>query len=112
MADKTRNLTDLEWNAISNLTSETHLDQSFDVYQTKGGKDCFYDYEEDHPISLKDGLELLYEAMAYPLAEENLTKEEANAVVDLFREFKIGDEETYKWLLKDEPEKNRDKGER
>ena len=95
-------LTDLEFNAISTLTMHSKLDNSFDVYEKKNGTNCFYDYDEYRMISLHQGLEFLYEGIAYPLSHEGLTTEQAEALVQLFREFKIGDKDGYKWLLSNE----------
>lgn len=103
MANKYRTkLTDLEWNAISELTRKSHLDESFDVWQRKNGDDCFKDFEDGRLKSLRWGLELVQEAIAYPLKHEGLSLEMSNALIDLFKEFNIGDEEWYKWLLSDE----------
>ena len=99
-----KTLTDLEFNAISTLTMHSKLDNSFDVYEKKNGTDCFYDYDEDRMISLHQGLELLYEGIAYPLSHEGLTIEQAEALMKLFKEFKIGNEDWYQWLLSDEQE--------
>ena len=103
MAKKYRTkLTDLEWNAIQKLTRKSHLDESFDVWQRKNGDDCFKDFEDGRLKSLHWGLELLYECIAYPFKHEELDDEMSNALVELFKEFKIGNEHWYIWLLSDE----------
>ena len=91
-------LTDTEWNAISTLTMHTKLDTCFDVCRTRNGDDAFKDFEEDKIISLHEGLELLYEGLAYPLVHERLEKNEIDAIVSLFKEFDIGDADGYAWL--------------
>ncbi len=95
-------LTDMEWNAISALTNSSHLDESFDVWQRKNGDDCFKDFEDGRLKSLHWGLSLLEESIAYPLEHENLSKEQSVALVELFKEFGIGDTEWYAWLLSGE----------
>lgn len=99
-----KSLTNLEFDAISTLTMHSKLDNSFDVYENTNGTDCFYDYDEDRAISLHQGLELLYEAIAYPLSHEGLTVSQSEALVKLFKEFKVGDNDWYEWLLKEEEE--------
>lgn len=99
-------LTDEEYHAISHLTRETKLDSVFDVDTNKNGEDCFRDFENDCLMSLKDGLEELYEAMAYPLKHEGLSEEECTALVNLFREFEVGDEEGYEHLLSETDDYN------
>ena len=101
-----KTLTDLEFNAIGTLTMHSKFDNSFDVYGKEDGTDCFYDYDEDCLISLYKGLELLHAGIAYPLSHEGLTDKQAEALVKLFKEFNIGNEDWYKWLLSDEQEVN------
>ena len=95
-------LSDLEWNSIQDLTRNTHLDKGFDVWQHRNGEDCFKDFEDNRLKPLRWGLKLLYESIAYPLKHENLTKEQSNALVELFKEFKIGNEDWYAWLLSED----------
>ena len=97
-------LTDSEWNAISTLTANSHLDDGFDVWRKRNGDDCFKDFEDGRLKSLQGGLGLLEESIAYPLKHEGLDDNEANALVNLFKEFKIGDNDWYDWLLSNEDE--------
>ncbi len=94
-----RKLTDAEFKTISILTSETHLNSVFDITADENNNDCFYDFEEDRYLSLEEGLNLLYEALAYPMVHDGLNSWQAQLVVDLFREFGIGNEDAYNWLL-------------
>ena len=94
-----KRLTDGEWNAISTLTRKTKLDSVFDVWSNGTGNDYFYDFEEDKKMSLKSGLALLYESLAYPLSHEGLSDKESKLIVDLFKEFKVAGDEA-DWLLK------------
>lgn len=103
-AKKRTKLTDTEWNAISHLTRSSHLDESFDVYQKRNGDDCFKDMQDGRLKSLNWGLSLLEECIAYPLKHEGLNDNEANALVNLFKEFKIGNDDWCNWLLSDEDE--------
>ena len=103
MAKKFRTkLTDIEYNAITKLTMNLHLDENFDVCQCSNGDDCFKDFEDGRLKSLHWGLELLYEGIAYPLKHEYLDNEMCNALAGLFKEFNVGNEEWYKWLLSEE----------
>ena len=94
-----KRLTDTEFNAISNLTLRTHLDESFDVDTKKNGDDGFYNCETGRIVSLKTGLQWLYEGIAYPLSHEKLTAEETELIIGLFKEFGITDNDEYfNWL--------------
>lgn len=95
---KERKLSNDEWNAISRLTLLNKLDDSFDI-QYDDDHDFFYDFEEDEELTLEDGLELLQDALAYPLGYVGLSDKEAQDVVNVFRRFGIGDEKWYDWLL-------------
>lgn len=93
-----KRLTNDEWNAISQLTRNTHLDSVFDIWSIGTGKDYFYDFENNKRMSLKSGLSLLYESLAYPLQHDGLTGKESNLIVNLFKEFKVAGDEA-NWLL-------------
>lgn len=95
-------LTVIEFNAIQQLTSSSHLDESFDVWQRRNGDDCFKDFDDGRLKSLHWGLSLLNESIAYPLSHEGLDEEQSKALVELFKEFKVGDDEWYEWLLSDD----------
>ena len=97
-----KRLSDAEFNAISTLTMHTKLDSSFDVYEKKNGDDVFKDYDEDRFMSLHQGLILLYDSIAYPLKHERMTEEESKIIVNVFRDFGVGTEEGYEWLLSKE----------
>lgn len=96
--ERKKHLTSEEWNAISKLTSHTHLDNVFDVWQKRNGEDCFKDFETGRTTSISAGLKWLYEGLAYPLSHDGLDKEEANLIVNLFKEFKTT-KENLDWLL-------------
>lgn len=96
-----KKLSNEEWNAVSRLTSSLKLDDSFDVSTDEEGNDCFLDREEDKICSLKDGLAVIYDALAYPLCHEKLTDEQCRLIVDLFQEFDVTDGRA-EWLLKPE----------
>lgn len=97
---KRKVLTNQEWNAIQHLTRKTHLDNSFDVWQKKNGDSCFIDMENGNLVSLTVGFGWLCDGMAYPLAHEGLSEEEANIIVNLLREFEATtDEQFLSWLL-------------
>ncbi len=96
-----KRLTDNEFNAVSTLTYNTHLDEVFDIGRRPNGDDGFYDYESCRWMSLKHGFNELYDAIAYPFSDDGLNKEEGNLIINLFKEFKVGDEEGYKWLMEE-----------
>ena len=85
-------LTNDEWNAISDLTTATHLDSVFDIYTGEDGKDYFMDFETNELMSLKEGLSEIYCALAYSLTEEGLSEEQAELVARLFIEFGVATE--------------------
>jgi hypothetical protein len=99
-------LTPEEWNAISHLTGETKLDMSFDIdhaEMVRQGKtisyDCFRDMETGRRCSLKTGFEWLFDGIAYPLQHDNMSKEEAEIIVKLLKEFIQITDDQAKWLL-------------
>lgn len=86
-------LTDDEYNTLSKLTKNMKIDNVIDIYsnKTKSGKntDFFYDFEENKKLSLKKGLSILYDAIAYPLKHEGLDDHECEIMIDLFKEFGV-----------------------
>ena len=96
-----KKLTDKEWNALLKLTSNTHLDESFDAYTKRNGEDAFKDYEDGRIKSLHWGLVQLYECIAYPFKHDGMNEDESKTLVELFKEFKIGNEHWHNWLLSD-----------
>lgn len=99
-------LTSEEWNAVSHLTEETKLDMAFDIdyaEMTRNGKtisyDCFRDMETGKRHSLKTGFEWLFDGIAYPLQHDNMSKEEAEIIVRLLKEFIQITDEQANWLM-------------
>lgn len=90
---------DQAYNAIIKFTSHLKVDSVFDIF-TGADFDYFRDFEENKILSLKEGLTLLYEAIAYPIQHDNMTEEEAKLIVNVFKDFDIitTDEEA-DWLL-------------
>ena len=91
-----------EWNVLSKLTSVTHMDNSFDIWTDEDGNDCFMDFEEDRLVPVEEGLSWIYEGIAYPPQHDGLSREECETLVGLFKHYRFGDEEYYKWLLSEE----------
>lgn len=92
-----------EWNAILHLTEATHLDESFDAYTKKNGEDCFKDFDSNGRLkSIPWGLKMLYEGIAYPPKHDGLSDAECRTLVNLFKEFKIGNDSWYEWLLSED----------
>lgn len=87
-------LTDKEWNVVSKYTRKLNVDGEFDITIN----DVWYDYEECTEHSLKEGLEWLYDAIAYPCSHDGLTGEETETFINLLKEFDIGNEEDLAWL--------------
>lgn len=87
-------LTDKEWNLISKYTRKLKVDSEFDITIN----DVWIDYETNRYYSIKEGLEWLYDAIAYPCRHDGLTGEETEMFIDLLKEFDIGNEEDLAWL--------------
>lgn len=99
-------LTDDEFNALTKFTANVHLDQAgFDVYELED-EDVFveeYGSDEEHYISLYDGLHVIFETCAYPFKHNSMTEKEAELICNLFVEFNITDDEkVLEWLKSDE----------
>ena len=101
-------LTDEEWNAITKLTNETKLDSSFDLCQTANDSDPDYwwDFDNNCQMNLRDGLQELWEGLAYPPQHDGLSKEEAKLVADVLLEFRIVSKKHHEWLMQDGEEVN------
>ena len=87
-----------EWDAIQNLTKNTHLDENFDVCEIDEETDGFYDFETEETVSLAEGLGWLFDGIAYPL-QHDVTPDEAIVIADLLKEFGVIKEEDHKWLM-------------
>lgn len=97
------NITDSQFNAISHLTSATKLDSTIDI-AWDGTGDFFVDFEENKKLTIKEGLEEIADAIAYPLAHD-VSSDEAIIIVDLFSKYEVynpmykNKEDYYQWLL-------------
>lgn len=95
-----------EWNALAKLTSETHLDSVIDVVQYSEDVDGFMDFDHKCPmfVDLHDGLEILFDGLAYPLKHDNMDEVESHLIVNLFKEFRIITDKQGEWLLEEREE--------
>lgn len=99
-----KELTQSEIEAVISLTASMKIDDSFDLWEATDGTDWFMDFESNSRMPLRKGLLILNEAIAYPLSHENLTPDQCETIVNLFKEFKVGNNDWYEWLLKKEEE--------
>lgn len=101
-------LKDEEWNAITHLTSETKLDSVFDLVQVEhdSDPDCWWDFENNREMTLREGLKELWSGLAYPLQHDGLSEKEATLVVNVLKEFRIITETQGEWLMENREEVN------
>ncbi len=79
-------ITDQEYNLVLELTRVTHLDEVIDIaYDDK--EDYFWDFEEQERLPLKEGFEIIAEAMAYPFEHEGFNSEESGILESLIKRF-------------------------
>lgn len=71
--------------AIWDLTEALRIDSSIDLF-IGTDFDYFKDYDEDRTLSLKEGMAIIMDALAYPLTHD-VNEEDAKVLRNLFREF-------------------------
>lgn len=100
--------TDREVRVVAEIICRLKMDDGFWLNEDEEtGEDYFYDREIDERMTLEEGLRILCEAIAYPLVHERLGYEESKTFVNLLREFEIGDELYYDWLMDEDENKQR-----
>lgn len=82
-------LTDNEFNIISRLTHNTKLDTDFDIIAIDDNYDGFYERDSLKTVYLTEGLQWLWDGLAYPGQHDGLSPEEARVVAKLFLEYGI-----------------------
>lgn len=80
-------LTNDEFNAVSKLTNNTHLDEAFDVCELDNGDDGFYDFNEQRYVDLETGMYWLYDGLAYPFKHDGMDDKECEVLEKLFIDF-------------------------
>ncbi len=96
-------LTDAEYNAFLHYTSAINIDDELDI-ETKNDKvDWWIDRSTNKHISLRQGLQELWDAVAYPLVHDAYNKE-AELMAKVFYEFGIITMEQMAWCMMPEEE--------
>ena len=85
----TLTLSSNEYNAIDKFLMESHMIDILQIHQDEHFNDSFWDDEEGKFISIKEGLEIIVDAIAYPLSHYGITKEETKAFENLCASFDI-----------------------
>ena len=100
--------TNREVRVVAEIIYKLKMDDSFWLNEDMEiGEDYFYDRETDERMTLEEGLRILYEAIAYPLVHERIGYGDSKTFVNLLREFEIGDELYYDWLMDEDENKQR-----
>jgi hypothetical protein len=83
-----------EFNTLERLISVSHMDNVLEILQNEEYEygDFFWDYDYHKGISLKEGLQTIYESDANEICFENqmINKEDYDIVNGLFKKFGIG----------------------
>ena len=93
-------LTENEFNIVSRLMHCLKVDSYLAITEDRYGNDVMFDFDDNCTMSLKDGLEIVYEAIAYPLIHEGLSRSEGGIMVNLFARLGVTEKNKAAWLLK------------
>lgn len=94
-----KKLSDAEWSAIARYTHNIKVDADFDIAATDGTEDDYWEDTDGVRYDLGEGLQMLYDAVAYPLQHEGLEREDARLIANLFKEFGIINDAGWLWLM-------------
>jgi hypothetical protein len=90
-------LSDVEYNLLNRIASQTKMDCWFSLGITKYGSDCVIDLEEDKVLTLRQGISMLNEGIVPELL--TLTDREIEVYANLLQELDI-DENPFEEYLK------------
>ena len=80
-------LSDLEYNVLNRIASQTKMDCWFTLGLTQYGSDCVIDLEEDKVLTLRQGISMLNEGIVPELL--TLTDREIEVYFNLLQELDI-----------------------